>query len=227
VAGKEIVQVYVRDVESTAFRPDKELKGFEKVALEPGETAEVTIELDRRAFAFYDPGAGDWVVESGMFEVLVGASATDIRLLGKVEVVSCQSISSLNEPAVYHDFPKGKPVNQADFESLLGRPVPPNEGERKGEYTINTPLGDMNDSFIARQLQAYLERQMGRMIGVEEDTPTALLMRAMVKELPLRGVLMISDGAISREMLDALIAMINGRIVRGAGRLISAITSKL
>jgi len=220
VAGKEIVQLYVRDVRSTVFRPDKELKGFEKVALQPGETADVTIELGRRAFAFYDPGAGDWVVEAGKFEILIGASAADIRLQGTVEVESAQRVSALREPAVYHHFAKGEAVGKADFERLLGRPVPPNEAAKKGTYTMNTPIGDLKDSIVGRRLYSYLEGQMAKMVEGQEDTPTGVLMMAVAREMPLRGILMMGDGSISREILDGLIDLTNGKYVHGAEELL-------
>ena len=79
VAGKEIVQVYVHDRKSGLARPPKELKGFAKVALQPGETKTVTIALDFRAFAYYHPGYGQWVAEDGEFDILIGASSADIR----------------------------------------------------------------------------------------------------------------------------------------------------
>jgi len=81
-AGAEAAQVYVHDVESRLPRPPKELKGFAKVTLEPGESKSVTVDLDDRAFAFFDPKAGTWVGEPGGFEILVGASSRDIRLKG-------------------------------------------------------------------------------------------------------------------------------------------------
>ena len=229
VVGKEIVQLYVRDVESTVFRPDKELKGFEKVELQPGEEAPVSIQLDRRAFAFYNTEMSDWWVESGIFDILVGASAQDIRLRASVEMASSQPMAANAgsiAPAVYHNFPKGEPVSQQDFERLLGRPVPANEGDEKGHYTINTPIEDMSDSFVARQLYSYMGKQINKMIAGQEDTPTALLMRAMAREAPLRTLLMMGDGSITREMLDALLVMINGKTFRGSGALIKAIRNK-
>jgi beta-glucosidase len=77
-AGKEIVQVYVHDQESGLIRPEKELKGFDKVELQPGETKTVSIQLDFRAFAYYHPEYRQWITESGDFDILVAASATDI-----------------------------------------------------------------------------------------------------------------------------------------------------
>lgn len=78
-AGKEVVQLYVGDRQSSLPRPPQELKGFHKVALGPGESAVVEFTLDRRAFAFYDPYKKDWVVEPGEFEIRVGSSSRDIR----------------------------------------------------------------------------------------------------------------------------------------------------
>ena len=79
VAGKEIVQIYVHDQLSSLVRPEKELKGFAKVELQPGETKTVSIQLDFRAFAFYHPEYKQWITESGDFDILIAASATDIR----------------------------------------------------------------------------------------------------------------------------------------------------
>jgi len=80
VAGKEVVQLYVNDLKSSLPRPPKELKGFAKVNLKPGEASTVTFSLDERALAFYDPQKQGWVAEPGEFEVLVGSSSRDIRV---------------------------------------------------------------------------------------------------------------------------------------------------
>ena len=87
-AGMEVVQLYVRDKESAVVRPVKELKGFEKVSLKPGETKKVFFTLDKRAFAYYETAINDWFVEYGEFEIMIGASSRDIRLTGSVYVNS-------------------------------------------------------------------------------------------------------------------------------------------
>jgi beta-glucosidase len=79
-ASQEIVQLYVRDVESSLTRPEKELKAFAKVALEPGETQTVAFTLGQDALSFYDPARERWVAEAGEFEILVGSSSRDIHL---------------------------------------------------------------------------------------------------------------------------------------------------
>ncbi|RSK29261.1 glycosyl hydrolase [Bacillus sp. HMF5848] len=88
IRGKDVVQLYVRDVESNVTRPLKELVGFDKVSLEPGEEKTVTFHLDKRAFAYYSVELNDWHVETGEFRVLIGQSSRDIKLEGSIFVES-------------------------------------------------------------------------------------------------------------------------------------------
>ena len=128
--------------------------------------------------------------------------------------------------ATYYNFPKGTAVSQKDFEALLGRPVPPNQAPDKGRYTINTPIGDMQNYFIGRQLYGMLKKQMGKMIDGQEDTPIALLMNAMMQEMPFRSMLMFGEGPLNRGMLEGLLVMINGHFLKGVGQLIKGIRNK-
>jgi beta-glucosidase len=114
VAGKETVQVYVHDRVSGLERPIKELKGFAKVELQPGETKTVSIALDFRAFAYYHPEYKQWITENGEFDILVGASAADIRQSATVTLQSTLNLpcvldneSTLNE---WMADPRGKQV---------------------------------------------------------------------------------------------------------------------
>ncbi len=227
MAGQEVVQLYVRDVESTLFRPTKELKGFAKVALQPGEETEVTFDLDRRAFACYDPQLKDWRVEAGTFEILVGASSQDIRLRATVEMPATHPTAraTRTEPAIYHHFPKGACVNRQDFEALLGRPVPPSQMTPKGHYTLNTPIEDMQASFIGRRLFRMVKKQTDQMAVGKEDTPAALLLEATSHEMPLRSMLM-GDTPLTREILEALLLMMNGQFFKGLMALVRAMLTK-
>ena len=91
-AGKEVVQLYIRDLTGSAIRPEKELKGLEKVFLEPGETKTVTMELNKRSFAWYNTELHDWFAASGDYEILVGASSRDIRLTETLHLNSSQRL---------------------------------------------------------------------------------------------------------------------------------------
>jgi len=85
-AGAEVAQVYVRDVESSVKRPEKELKAFEKVFLQPGESKQITLQLNADAFSFYDVDQKSWVLEPGEFELLIGSSSKDLRLNSRIEL---------------------------------------------------------------------------------------------------------------------------------------------
>jgi beta-glucosidase len=85
-AGTDVVQLYLHDVESSLPRPPKELKGFRRVSLEPGQARTLTFTLESSDMSFFDPDKGDWIAEPGAFEVLVGSSSRDIRLQGAFEL---------------------------------------------------------------------------------------------------------------------------------------------
>ncbi len=98
VAGREVVQLYVRDVESSVVRPVKELKGFEKIELAPGESKVIVFTLDKRAFSFYNDKTHDWFVESGDFEIMIGSSSRDIKLSSSIHVESSDKVPFVCTP---------------------------------------------------------------------------------------------------------------------------------
>jgi len=146
VLGKEIVQVYVRDQKSGLVRPEKELKGFAKVELQPGETKSVSIQLDFRAFAFYHPEYKQWITEDGDFDLLVAASAADIRQVLTVTLESTLSLPCiLDKESTIREWmtdPRGA--------AALGPVYPKMEEESRkmfggegGESTIGMDFMDM------------------------------------------------------------------------------------
>jgi beta-glucosidase len=143
--GKEIVQVYVHDCEAKLVRPYKELKGFAKVALEPGETKTVAIHLDRRAFAYYNPAYRDWVAESGQFDILVGRSAADICLTQTVEMESTQQL-----PCILH---KDSTIGEW-FEDPRGAAV---LGPVLQEVMTQMPSGVADDEALGMGMQDFIQ----------------------------------------------------------------------
>ena len=218
VAGKETVQFYVRDPQSSAFRPDKELKAFAKVDLQPGEETEVAVNFNRRAFAFYDIGSKDWVVEAGDFEILAGASSRDIRLSARLSFPAGYGTATPADTGKlfsYYQPSKDRGFSRQDFEALLGHPVLVNVRPQKGSYTLNTPVCQMSESFIGRQLYKMLMDEMAKMVKGKEDTPTGKFQLAMGAEMPLRSFLM-SDGPFGRrDRLEALLLIMNGHALKG------------
>lgn len=208
VAGKEIVQIYVRDVESTAFRPDKELKGFAKVALQPNESTTVSIQLEPRAFAYYDVAQRDWVIEAGTFEILVGASSRDIRLQTTIEMQSSQvpSPTKRDQLAPYYNFSANTMISDEAFSTLLGQPLPPNILPSIGNYTINTPVSEMHESKLAQRFLKTIRVQIMR--TQEADTPTARMVDGSIDHMPLRGMY-LSGRRINHHLVNGLLHLMN------------------
>jgi len=125
VAGKEVVQVYVHDHKSGLVRPPKELKGFAKVELQPGETKTVTLALDFRAFAYYHPAYQQWITEDGEFDILVGVSSADIRCIQTVMLQSTLELPCLlNRESTMRDWledPRGKRVFAPLFQQMAAQ----------------------------------------------------------------------------------------------------------
>ena len=172
--GKEAVQLYVQDVESRVSRPVKELKGFEKVALEPGESKIITFILNKRAWAYYDVEAHDWYTEEGTFKVLVGASSRDIRLEETVSVI---------------------PVK-----------VP------KHRYSLNTVLGDLYENEAVQEEVAELKRMCDSLFDVQDDIlgeGMKDMMEAQTREMPLKSLPSFSDGKVTREYVEKIVAKLN------------------
>jgi beta-glucosidase len=115
-AGQEVVQLYVRDLESGLMRPEKELKAFAKVSLDPGQTKTVTLTLNRESLAYYDDGEQQWVAEAGEFEVLVGSSSRDIRASARFIL---QATSRFGGPEHFDGAQCKKPALRLGLDSTL------------------------------------------------------------------------------------------------------------
>ncbi len=123
LAGKEVVQVYVHDHKSKLVRPLKELKGFAKVELQPGETKTVNIALDFRSFAYYDPAHKQWITEDGDFDILIGSSSADICFTETVTLTSSLTLPCLlNRESTVRDWqndPRGREVFRPMYEMMV------------------------------------------------------------------------------------------------------------
>jgi beta-glucosidase len=179
VAGKEIVQVYVHDRQSTLARPPKELKGFAKLELQPGETKSVSIKLDLRAFAYYHPEHKQWVTEDGEFEILIGASAADIR--GRV---TATLESTLNLPCIL------------DKESTIREWM----ADRRGKVALG-PLYEQIESQSRKTFGGGDERY-------GNESAIGMDIMEMINDMPLYSVLMFQPEAMPMspdEVVDFLL----------------------
>ncbi|MDR3292597.1 MAG: glycoside hydrolase family 3 C-terminal domain-containing protein [Clostridiales bacterium] len=145
-AGAEAAQLYVADKESTIFRPEKELKAFQKVYLAPNESATVEFVLNKRAFAYYNVNVSDWVVESGEFTILIGKSSREIVLKETLAVAATKAVKHPNyrtSSPSYYKIGSVLAIPDGEFEKLTGRKVNPNQPYERGEFDRNSTLDDI------------------------------------------------------------------------------------
>ncbi|WP_062523239.1 glycoside hydrolase family 3 C-terminal domain-containing protein [Demequina silvatica] len=201
-AGAEVVQVYVRDPESIAYRPEKELKGFAKVHLEPGTSEKVTIRLDRRAFSVWDVRAQEWRVEPGEFEILVGASSTDIRARRTVTVAEGEAVFPSHGPSAFV-------ATDEEFRTMLGSEIP--EAASVVPFHRDSTIADLRETVTGRTTAKILTQQAAKQFDSEtSDESTELMLVASLKAAPLRMVAMASGGKLTLKSLDRMIALLNG-----------------
>ncbi len=202
-AGGDVVQVYVRDREASVLRPDKELRGFAKVHLAPGASEDVTIDLDRRAFAVWDVAAHDWLVEAGAYEVVVARSSADPVATLVHHVDSADRVTRVPRPA-------GPVMTDAELERVLGHPVPPVPAARP--FTRNSTLEEIETTAVGRVVGAQIVR-MGLREATEEfpdpDAATLEMIRCALREGPARGLVLMGGGRISFAALDAFLAALD------------------
>lgn len=161
--GREVVQLYVRPRQARLARPVKELKGFASVTLAPGETKAVTFELTVEDFAYYDPAAGGWVAEPGVYDILVGASSRDIR--GQASVHLLDGVRA--EPRLDPDCPVREWLRHPGGRQALERALPPQVAQRLlgGEapaFLLEIPLkklpllsqGAVDEAAVRRAVEA-------------------------------------------------------------------------
>jgi len=234
--GQEVVQFYVHDVESTVYRPEQELQGFQKVMLEPGESQKVQMTFSNDNFAVYDVGVSKWVVESGQFEIRVGSSSRDIRLLGTIEIMGA-ALSEASQKS--YPCPQGNDICPMDNDSFQRRfDFHTGFFNRDMQEDVATP-SDLVTSAIHRNsllktsasrswlgwlLMTIVYKAAARDI---ENGPRRLREERMVKanteNIPLRVLVLFSRGGLNFTLLDALIAFMNGFLVVGFKGLVRAV----
>lgn len=225
VAGAEISQVYVADCESTIYRPAKELRAFAKTWLEPGEEKTVSVELSKRAFAYYNVNINDWHVESGEFDILVGASSRDIRLEGKVNVVSTAAdvvVPDYREVAPEYYTADVQRVSDEAFIAVLGHEIPP--CERGNEpFTIMDSLERTKNSKWGGMINNVIDKALGAIF--KDGGSTGDMVKAMALQIPIRNFITMSSGVFTEEMANGLLMILNDEqsSLKGVGKILSGL----
>ena len=178
-AGKTVVQLYVGDRESTVLRPIRELKGFEKVELQPGESRDVTFTLDKRAFAYWNAAIHDWHVETGAFTIEVGQSSRDIEVSGEVTVESTVAL-----PRHY--------TADSIFMDVMADP--------KAKEALGPMLASIQKAFAP-------SADAG---DAAQEAISADMGLAMMRYMPLRGLVSFSPDKVTDDTLKQLLDALNG-----------------
>ena len=215
VAGTEIVQLYVAKKDSELFRPVKELKGFARVTLAPGEKQRITIMLDDKAFRFWNVKANRWEIEGGEYELLVGASVEDIRLCEKISVHGTAAVHPYEDRDL-DCYYKGDVlhVSDADFEKLLGHPIP----NGKTKIDRNLTLGELNHARSPLGWLVWLVLTILLDVSYKRGKPDLNIL--FQYNMPLRALAKMTNGAISMGMVDGIVMELQGFWILGLVRVI-------
>lgn len=180
--GSEIVQLYVSDLECSVPRPVKELKGFGKVTLKPGESTELTFTLNKRSFAWYHTQIKDWYVESGKFLIQVGASSDDIRLSSEVTVESTTQVRKQYDRYVTMGELMTIPAGKSVVDGMMQGMMPPGMSDEDKEKLLE-----------------------------DEDNQQEIAMdyAAMGMDMPLIKVADMSGGAFTEEAVNGIVELLN------------------
>ena len=215
VAGTEIVQLYVAKKNSELFRPAKELKGFARVTLAPGEKQRITITLDDKAFRFWNVKANRWEIEGGEYELLVGASVEDIRLCEEISVHGTATVHPYEDRDL-DCYYKGDVlhVSDADFEKLLGHPIP----NGKTKIDRNLTLGELNHARSPLGWLVWLVLTILLDASYKRGKPDLNIL--FQYNMPLRALAKMTNGAISMGMVDGIVMELQGFWILGLVRVI-------
>ncbi len=210
MAGAEVAQLYVAPHTDGMFRPAKELRGFARVKLAPGEEREVELHLNERSFAVWNTAENRWTVEPGRYEILIGASCTDIRLSAEVVKTGDAVINPYcrEELEPYYSCDVFR-IHKEHFAALIGGKLPRAKWHRERKLGLNDNISQGK----------YLKKGLGRPL-YRTMTATQSILRAagmwqaagnvgFIANMPYRALGRMS-GRLDDEQLDALLKLVNG-----------------
>ena len=218
VPGAEVVQLYVAAPQDGLYRPLRELKGFEKVFLQPGESKEVVFELDDRSFAVWAEG---WKIPGGVYGIELGASYADIRLRETIEIPGVDVPAPSWQAGSWYARLRGRPLAQ-DFEKLYGGPILPEPAIKKGSFTMEMSTMEMKDkSPVMKAMFKATEKTIAKGFGgkVDYDDPTFRMMVMSGADAPLRAAVISSGGAFPANVAEGLLELSNGHPMKALKKL--------
>ena len=214
VSGAEVVQLYIAAPKGGFFRPVRELKGFERVELEPGESKTVEFTLDDRSFAIWSEG---WKIPGGTYTVQIGASSRDIRLEQSVEIAGEEISLPVWQAGSWYDTMSGHPSRE-EWEKLMGHPVPVISEPKKGQFTMDSTCMEMKEhSFVMKIQYMVTENIIAKGFGGKKDMsdPSYKMMITCATDCPMRSVVISSGGMMNDSLAQGMLHMANGHYIKG------------
>lgn len=213
MAGAEVVQMYVGCQKSKVFRPAKELKAFQKVYLESGESKKVKLVFDDKTFRYWNVKTNSWEIEPVGYTIYIGASSRDIRLSQEITYEGTAGVSPYDQNDLHSYFSGSiRNVSNDEYERLLGYSIP--EDGWAGELTVNDAVCQMYyaKSRIARLVYKILTQIKNN--NEKKGKPDLNLL--FIYNIPFRGIAKMTGGMVSMEMVEGIVAMVNGHFFKGA-----------
>ena len=219
VTGAEIAQLYIGKKSDTVFRPARELKGFARVELSPGQQKEVRIPFDDKTFRFYDIRTDTWEIESGIYQVMVGTDAEHMVLEDALEVKGTVDNGGYNKEELPEYFSgQIREVSDEKFRLLYGREIP--DGSWSGEIRINDAVCQL---YYGKGILGKLFYGILRLLlKISEWQGKPNLNVLFNYNMPIRGYAKMTGGFVTMEMAEALTEMANGHRIKGTAHLIRA-----
>ena len=217
VAGKEIVQLYVGCNSKAIFRAKKELKGFKKVFINPGEVKSITIPFDDKTYRYFNVRTNKWEIEGTEYEIMIGASSDDIRLSDSIFIDGTTKIIPYNKgflPSYYSG--RVSNVSLQEFEKLVGYKIPDSKWDRSKDIGYNDTIAQCQyaKGLVARFAFRLIEITHWLLTKIDKkDTANMIIMS--VYHMPFRGIARMTGGIINMPMLDGILMMVNGQFFKG------------
>lgn len=217
VAGMEVAQLYVGCKSNEIFRPKKELKGFAKVFINAGETKEVKIYFDDKTFRYFNIKTNKWEIESAEYEIMIGSSSVDIRLIDTLWVEGTNAevpYDKVSLPSYYSGEISN--VGLEEFENLIQKKIPISTWDKKQELGYNDAILQCKyaKSIIARIIY-YLMIFIHWLLKKVGKRDKANIMVMSIFNMPFRGISRMTGGIVNMPMLDGILMMVNGKFFRG------------